>query len=114
GRGRVLEPGLPQLRGGRVTTLTAGGSGFLGAGTNVPGGDGAKASPVVWLSPNGTTWQGLGAAQLGLAAGAGRVLDISRAAANGNVIVLAGGGGGVSPGSGGWGAGPGGAGPGSG
>jgi hypothetical protein len=101
-RGWLLEPALPQLRGDRVTTLTAADSGFIAAGTNVPGGNAAKASPVVWLSANGTTWQRLGAAQLGLAAGTGRVLGITRAAANGNVIVLAGTVAGVTTGSAAW------------
>jgi hypothetical protein len=101
-RGWLLEPRLPQLGGDRVTTLTAAGSGFLAAGTNIPGGNAAKASPVVWLSANGTTWQRLGAAQLGLAAGTGPVLGITSAAANGNVIVLAGTVAGATTGSGAW------------
>jgi hypothetical protein len=86
----LIEPRLPQLAGDQVTTLIATGSGFLAAGTNVPGGDAAKASPVVWLSANGTTWQRLGVTQLGLAAGDGRVLGITSAAANGSVIVMSG------------------------
>ena len=79
---------LPQLAGDKITTLTATGSGFLAAGTNVPGGNAAKASPVVWLSANGTAWQRLGVTQLGLAAGNGRVLGITGAAANGGAIVM--------------------------
>ena len=82
------HPQLPELAGDKVTTLTATGSGFLAAGTNVPGGNAAKASPVVWLSANGTTWQRLGVTQLGLAAGSGRVLGITGAAANGGTIVM--------------------------
>jgi hypothetical protein len=84
------HPQLPQLAGDKVTTLTATGSGFLAAGTNVPGGDAAKASPVVWLSADGTTWQRLGVTQLSLAAGNGRVLGITGAAANGGTIVMSG------------------------
>ena len=84
----VSHPQLPQLAGDKITTLTATGSGFLAAGTNVPGGNAAKASPVVWLSANGTTWQRLGVTQLGLAAGNGRVLGITGAAANGGAIVM--------------------------
>ena len=84
----VSHPQLPQLAGDKITTLTATGSGFLAAGTNVPGGNAAKASPVVWLSANGTTWQRLGVTQLGLAAGSGRVLGITGAAANGGAIVM--------------------------
>jgi len=101
-RGWLLEPGLPLLQGDRVTTLTAAGSGFLAAGSNIPGGNVAKASPVVWLSANGTTWQRLGATQLGLAAGTGLVLGITAAAANGNVIVLAGTVAGTASGAGAW------------
>ncbi len=82
------HPQLPELAGDKVTTLTATGSGFLAAGTNVPGGNAAKASPVVWLSASGTTWQRLGVTQLGLAAGNGRVLGITGAAANGATIVM--------------------------
>lgn len=84
------HPQLPQLAGDKITTLTATGSGFLAAGTNVPGGNAAKASPVVWLSANGTTWQRLGVTRLGLAAGNGRVLGITGAAASGGVIVMSG------------------------
>ncbi|HTX25551.1 MAG TPA: hypothetical protein VME19_00890 [Streptosporangiaceae bacterium] len=84
----LIRPQLPQLAGDKITTLTATGTGFLAAGTNVPGGDTAKASPVVWLSANGSTWQRLGGAQLGLAASSGQVTGITGAAANGGVIVL--------------------------
>ncbi|MGB6574321.1 MAG: hypothetical protein WBF20_21780, partial [Trebonia sp.] len=87
-RAWVSHPQLPQLAGDKITTLTATGSGFLAAGTNVPGGNAAKASPVVWLSANGTTWQRLGVTRLGLAAGSGRVLGITGAAANGGAIVM--------------------------
>jgi hypothetical protein len=80
---------LPQLAGDKITTLTATASGFLAAGTNIPGGDAAKASPVVWLSANGTAWQRIGAPQLALPAG-GQVLGITAAAANGGVIVMSG------------------------
>jgi len=81
---------LPQLAGDKISTLVATSSGFLAAGQNVPGGDAAKASPVVWLSTNGTSWRRLGVTQLGLAAGTGRVLGITAAAANNGVIVLTG------------------------
>jgi hypothetical protein len=102
GRSWLLEPALPQLQGDRITSLISTASGFLAAGANVPGGNTAKASPVVWLSANGTTWQRLGVTQLGLAAGTGRVLGITAAAANGGVIVLAGTVTGATTGSGIW------------
>jgi hypothetical protein len=96
------HPQLPELAGDKITTLTATGSGFLAAGTNVPGGNAAKASPVVWLSANGTTWQRLGVTQLGLAAGSGRVLGITGAAANGATIVMDGTVAGAATASGAW------------
>ena len=102
GRAWLLEPALPQLPGDKITALTSTGSGFLAAGSNVPAGGAAKASPVVWLSANGTTWRRLGGTQLTLAAGAGRVTGISGAAANGGVILLSGTEAGAAPGSGMW------------
>ncbi len=103
GRDWLLKSPLPQVAGDQITTLISTASGFLAAGTNVPGGDAAKASPVVWLSANGTTtWQRLSGAQLGLAAGSGRVLGITAAAANGGVIVLSGTVAGATPGSATW------------
>jgi hypothetical protein len=86
----LFEGPLPQLPGDKITTLTATGSGFLAAGQNIPGGNAAKATPVVWLSANGTTWQRLSGARLGLPAGAGTVTGITAAAANGGVVVIAG------------------------
>jgi hypothetical protein len=86
----LSKPPLPQLAGDRVTSLTATGKGFLAAGQNIPGGDAAKASPVVWLSANGTTWQRLGGTRLNLAAGTGKALGITAVAANGGVVVMAG------------------------
>jgi hypothetical protein len=102
GQGWLLRSALPQLAGDKVTTLTSTGSGFLAAGANIPGGDTAKASPVVWLSANGVTWQRLGGTQLGLTAGAGRALGIAHAAANGAVIVMSGTVAGPATGSGVW------------
>ncbi len=98
----LLGAPLPRLAGDKVTALTATGSGFFAAGRSVPGGDEAKASPVVWLSANGTSWQRLGATQLGLAAGGGRVLGISAVAANDGVIVMSGTVSGAAAGSGVW------------
>jgi hypothetical protein len=86
----LLEPALPQVAGDKITTLIATGSGFLAAGQNIPGGNAAKATPVVWLSANGTTWQRLGAAKLGLNTSAGTVVGITAAASNDGVTVIAG------------------------
>ena len=82
--------GLPLRPHDQISVLKRTASGFIAAGSNVPGGDAAKAGPVVFLSANGTSWQRLDAAQLGLAAGAGRVTGIRYAAAYGNEILIAG------------------------
>ena len=87
--------GLPLLPGDQVNVLKRTAAGFIAAGTNVPGGDQANASPVVFLSANGTNWRRLGAGQLRLAAGRVpglryRVLDIRYAAAYRNRILIAG------------------------
>ncbi|HEX8006641.1 MAG TPA: hypothetical protein VF482_09475 [Trebonia sp.] len=90
GQDWLLKAALPQLAGDKITTLTSTASGFLAAGQNIPVGDLAKASPVVWVSSNGVAWQRLGVTQLGLAAGTGRVLGITNVAANGGVIAMSG------------------------
>ncbi|HTX28299.1 MAG TPA: hypothetical protein VME19_14920 [Streptosporangiaceae bacterium] len=82
--------GLPLRPGDQISVLKRTAGGFIVAGSNVPGGDAAKASPVVFLSANGISWQRLDAAQLGLAAGTGRVLGIRYAAAYRNLILIAG------------------------
>ena len=86
----VSTAGLPLRPGDQISVLKRTAAGFIAAGSNVPGGDAAKASPVVFLSVNGISWQRLDAAQLGLAAGAGRVTGIRYAAAYGNAILIAG------------------------
>jgi hypothetical protein len=81
--------GLPLRPGDQIRVLRRTAAGFIAVGSNVPGGNAAAATPVVFLSANGISWQRLGASQLGLA-GAGRVLDIRYAAAHGNQILIAG------------------------
>ncbi|MCW2932865.1 MAG: hypothetical protein JWM19_3827 [Actinomycetia bacterium] len=91
GQAWVARAALPAQSGDVVTTLITAGTGFLAAGQNIPGGNPAAATPVLWLSSTGTFWQRAGAGQLGLPVPAGtRVLGITHAAANGTVIVLAG------------------------
>jgi hypothetical protein len=82
--------GLPLRPGDQINVLKRTAAGFIAAGANVPGGIAAQASPVVFLSANGVSWQRLDARQLGLAAGGGRVLSIRYAAAYGNRILIAG------------------------
>ncbi|MGH3164942.1 MAG: hypothetical protein ACRDN0_03485, partial [Trebonia sp.] len=88
--GQSWLPGahLPETQGDKVSVLTATGSGFLAAGSNAPGGTAAQASPVVWLSANGSSWQRISATRLGLTSSAGRVLGITSAAANGGTVVI--------------------------
>ncbi|HEV3381570.1 MAG TPA: hypothetical protein VG142_11385 [Trebonia sp.] len=88
GQSWLPEAPLPEVRGDRVSVLTATASGFLAAGSNVPGGDTDQASPVVWLSANGTTWQRISGTQLGLTSEAGPVLGITSVAANGDTVVI--------------------------
>jgi len=90
--------GLPLRPGDQIGVLERTATGFIAAGSNVAGGNAADASPVVFLSANGINWRRLGAPQLRLAAGGGRVLDIRYAAADGNRILVAGD---VDPGHGG-------------
>jgi hypothetical protein len=84
--------GLPLQPGDQISVLKRTAAGFIAAGSNVPAGRQAGATPVVFLSANGTTWQRLGAAQLDLATGAStnRVLDIRYAAAFATRILIAG------------------------
>jgi hypothetical protein len=87
--------GLPLQPGDQIDVLKRTAAGFIAAGTNLPGGDQAKASPVVFLSASGITWQRLGASQLRLPAGRARgtryrVLDIRYAAAYRSRILIAG------------------------
>ncbi len=82
--------GLPLRPGDQISVLKRTAAGFIAAGSNVPGGEEAQASPVIFLSVNGITWERFDAAQLGLAAGAGRVTGIRYAAAYGNAILIAG------------------------
>jgi hypothetical protein len=92
GRTWTLTPsaGMPLRPGDQISVLRRTASGFIAVGTNVPGGDQAKSSPVVFLSANGISWQRLGASQLRLPAGTSRVLNIRYAATEGTLILIAG------------------------
>jgi len=82
--------GLPLRPGDKVSVLTRTAAGFIAVGSNIPAGTAAGATPVVFLSANGISWQRLSAAHLDLVAGGGRVLDVKYAAAYGNQILMAG------------------------
>jgi hypothetical protein len=82
--------GLPLRPGDQVSVLKRTAAGFIAAGSNAPDGNQAEATPVVFLSADGTSWQRLGAGQLNLPAGARRVLGLRYAAAYGSQILIAG------------------------
>jgi hypothetical protein len=86
--------GLPLLPGDQISVVKRTAAGFIAAGSNVPGGNAAASSPVVFVSANGISWQRLGATQLRLgtstAASTSRVLDIRYAAVYRNQILIAG------------------------
>jgi hypothetical protein len=92
GRTWTLAPGagMPLLPGDQISAVQRTAAGFIAVGANVPGGDQARSTPLVFLSANGISWQRLDAARLRLAAGAGHALDIRYAAAAGRLIVIAG------------------------
>ena len=83
--------GLPLRPGDQINVLTRTADGFIAAGSNVPGGNQAGATPVVFRSADGITWQRLGADQLRLpVSGLARVLDLRYAAVFANRILVAG------------------------
>jgi hypothetical protein len=88
GRTWTLAPGngLPLVPGDQINAVQRTASGFIAVGANVPGGDQAKSTPVIFLSANGTSWQRLDAARLHL----GRALDIRYAATSGKLILIGG------------------------
>ena len=81
--------GMPLRPGDQISVLRRTATGFIAVGANVPGGDQAKSSPVVFLSADGISWQRLDASQLRLPSGTGRVLSIRYAAAEGSLILIA-------------------------
>ena len=92
GRTWTLAPGagMPLLPGDQISAVKRTAAGFIAVGANVPGGDQARSTPLVFLSANGTTWERLDAARLHLAAGRGRALDLRYAAVSGKLILIAG------------------------
>ena len=85
--------GLPLRPGDQISVLQRTAAGFIAVGSNVPGGNQAEATPVIFLSADGLSWRRLGAEPLGLGQGAarlGRVLNIRYAAAYQNQILIAG------------------------
>jgi hypothetical protein len=86
----TASAGMPLRPGDQIAVLRRTASGFLAVGRNVPGGDAARASPVLFLSGNGISWQRLDTRRLGLPAGTGRVLNIRYAAVAGPLVLIAG------------------------
>ena len=92
GRTWTLAPGtgLPLLPGDQISGVARTADGFIAVGANVPGGEAARSTPLIFLSANGITWERLDAARLGLAAGGGHVLDVRYVAVAGKLILIAG------------------------
>jgi hypothetical protein len=92
GRTWTLAPGagMPLLPGDQISALKRTSAGFIAVGANVPDGDQARSSPLIFLSANGISWDRLDAGRLRLAVGTGRVLDVRYAAAAGNLILITG------------------------
>jgi len=92
GRTWTLAPGtgMPLLPGDQISGVARTAAGFIAVGANVPGGDQARSTPLIFLSANGITWERLDAARLGLAAGGGRVLNVRYVAVAGKLILIAG------------------------
>jgi hypothetical protein len=92
GRTWTLAPGdgMPLRPGDQISAVARTAAGFIAVGADVPGGDQARSTPLIFSSANGISWQRLDAARLPLAAGAGRALDLRYVAAVGNVILVAG------------------------
>jgi hypothetical protein len=82
--------GLPLLPGDQISGLARTAAGFIAVGANLPGGDQARSTPLIFASANGITWQRLDAARLHLAAGGGRALDLRYVAVSGKLILIAG------------------------
>ena len=81
---------MPLRPGDRVNAVARTAHGFIAVGASIPGGDQAKATPLIFLSANGTSWERLDAARLRLAAGNGHALDITSVAAAGQLILISG------------------------
>ena len=65
----TASAGMPLRPGDQISELARTAAGFIAVGANVPGGDQANASPVIFLSADGISWRRLGAGQLGLPCG---------------------------------------------
>ena len=65
----TASAGMPLRPGDQISELARTAAGFIAVGANVPGGDQANASPVIFLSADGISWRRLGAGQLGLHCG---------------------------------------------
>ncbi len=78
----------PQLPGDAVWVITKTATGFLAAGEGAAGR--AATQAVIWTSADGVTWHRMTAAQLGLAAAAEAVQNISYATWRGDDTVISG------------------------
>jgi hypothetical protein len=88
GRTWTLAPGngMPLAPGDQINAVQRTAAGFIAVGANVPGGDQARSTPVIFLSASGTSWQRLDESRVHL----GHALDVRYAAASGKLILIAG------------------------
>jgi len=89
GRTWTLAPGagMPLQPGDQISAVKRTADGFIAVGANVPAGEAARSTPLIFRSANGTTWQ---RRQPNLPAGPGHALDLRYAAAAGKLIMVAG------------------------
>jgi hypothetical protein len=92
GKTWTLAPGtgMPLRPGDRINAVTRTAHGFIAVGANVPGGQAARSTPLIFLSADGIAWERLDAARLRLTAAGARVLDLRYVAAAGQLILIGG------------------------
>jgi hypothetical protein len=92
GKTWTLAPGtgMPLRPGDRINAVTRTAHGFIAVGANVPGGQAARSTPLIFQSADGIAWARLGAARLRLTAGGARALDLRYVAAAGQLILIGG------------------------
>ncbi len=92
GKTWTLAPGtgMPLRPGDRINAVTRTAHGFIAVGANVPRGQAARSTPLIFLSADGIAWERLDAARLRLTAAGARALDLRYVAAAGQLILIGG------------------------